>query len=193
MKRLEGIRAGLVALALTLLLFAALVYPLRRAWQGMQQELAELAAQGWQLRQAVAAEQAVSRAAGGGGGNGERYYANESSTALVAAAVQQRVKALVGRAGVQLVSTEAREPRRVEGHEQVPVSVRVRGDYAAMVRLVYEIERARPLLFIDRLLMQGGRNYRFGPVSGQAGEARPAVDLSLDISAWRALGQKGGG
>ena len=83
------------------------------------------------------------------------YYLQQSSSVLAAADLQQQVKSAVENNGGNLVSTQIL-PVSDEGmFSKVAIRVQMTGDTEALQKTLYDLESARPLLFIDDLQVRG--------------------------------------
>ncbi len=107
------------------------------------------------------------------------FYVNAGTPALAAAALQKQVKTAVDGAGGKLTSTQ-NLPLKEEGNAQrVAILVRMSGDVDALFKVVYDLEAASPLLFIDNLTVRN----RPAPRRRRSRRPQPATNkYSLDIS-----------
>jgi general secretion pathway protein M len=108
-------------------------------------------------------------------GSLEVYLKNATST-LASAELQERIKQVVEGRGGTLVSTQTLPDRTDAGLLQVAIRVRMRGDTAALQKVVYALESERPLLFLDNLFIRS-RMVRRGLVIGTA----PDLDINFDV------------
>jgi general secretion pathway protein M len=74
-----------------------------------------------------------------------------SNEALVAAQIQNRLKALVEAAHGELKSTQVLPVQEEGKHRRITLRAQMTLDTAAMQRVVYGLETASPLLFLDNL------------------------------------------
>ena len=92
------------------------------------------------------------------------YYLSQTSPTLAASQLQQRVKQVVESNGGSLVSTQILPEANEGGFSQVAIRVQMSGDTNALQQVLYALESARPLLFIDnvrvrsRVIRQRQRN-----------------------------------
>jgi len=99
-----------------------------------------------------------------------------TNDSLVAAQIQNRIKALVEAAHGELKSTQVLQVQEEGKYRRVTVRAQMALDLGAAQQVIYGIETASPLLFLDSLDMRsriGGR-YRDGAEDG-------ALDLRLDV------------
>jgi general secretion pathway protein M len=113
------------------------------------------------------------------------FYVNADTPALAAAALQKQVKSAVDGAGGKLTSTQ-NLPIKEEGNAQrVAILVRMSGDVDALFKVLYDLEAASPLLFIDNLTVRNRptprrrRSRRPQPVSNQY-----SLDISFELTGY---------
>lgn len=81
----------------------------------------------------------------------DAFYLQQTASMLAATDLQQRVKSAVERSGGKLVSTQVLPVVDEEGFSKVSIRVQLTGDTPSLQKTLYELETARPLLFIDGL------------------------------------------
>jgi general secretion pathway protein M len=113
------------------------------------------------------------------------FYVDAHTPALAAAALQKQVKSAVDGAGGKLTSTQ-NLPLKEEGNAQrVAILVRMSGDVDALFKVLYDLEAASPLLFIDNLTVRNRptprrrRSRRPQPVSNQY-----SLDISFELTGY---------
>jgi general secretion pathway protein M len=83
--------------------------------------------------------------------SGDVYYLEQSTPTLAATNLQQQIKSTVESHGGNLVSTQIL-PVATEGiFSKVAIRVQMTGDTEALQKVVYDLESAKPWLFIDNL------------------------------------------
>lgn len=82
-----------------------------------------------------------------------RYALPQESPGLAAARLQKRVKTMVAAAGGQLLSTQNLPPEQAGSFQRVTVNVKMRGSTEVLADVLYRLESAAPLLFVDNLLV----------------------------------------
>lgn len=82
-----------------------------------------------------------------------RYALPPEGPGLAAARLQKRVKAVVAAAGGQLLSTQNLPPEAAGRFKRVTVNVKMRGSTEVLADVLYRLESATPLLFVDNLLV----------------------------------------
>jgi hypothetical protein len=97
------------------------------------------------------------------------------------ARLQETLKAAASAAQVQVQGFQVLRAESLPGAVKIGVRLRGSGDVAALGRLLYAVEAARPLLMPDNLQVQG----RAAAVSGS--EAGPVpLEFQFDVSAFKA-------
>ena len=85
----------------------------------------------------------------------DAYYLQQSSSVLAAADLQQRVKSAVENNGGNLISTQILPVDNEGMFSKVAIRVQMTGDTEVLQKTLYDLESARPLLFIDDLQVRG--------------------------------------
>ena len=101
-----------------------------------------------------------------------------ASDALAGAALQSRIEGMSSSAGGHLSSTEALPAEQVGTYRRVALRVAVDAPWPVLVRLLQDIERATPRMFIDDLQI------RAQPAAEKLRE--PPLDISFTVLAFRA-------
>ena len=99
------------------------------------------------------------------------------------ARLQETLKAAAGAAQVQVLGFQVLRTEALPGAVKIGVRLRGSGDVAALGRLLYAVEAARPLLVPDNLQVQGRA---VAPVAGSAPEPGPVpLEFQLDVSGFK--------
>ena len=101
-----------------------------------------------------------------------------ASDALAGAALQSLIEGMSNSAGGHLSSTEALPAEQVGAYRRVALRVAVDATWPVLVRLLQDIERATPRMFIDDLQI------RAQPAAEKLRE--PPLDISFTVLAFRA-------
>lgn len=104
----------------------------------------------------------------------DAYYLPEESPTLAATSLQQRVRQAVESNGGNLVSTQILPVVAEDGFARVAIRVQMTGDTEAVQKMLYTLESARPLVFIDALQV------RAQPVRRRR-TARGAEELEMQL------------
>lgn len=189
-ERLPGGRAGqALALAVTLLpvllIWLAVIAPLRGCYDERAARLAENQARLSRMEAAVQAlphlHAAARRAANST--DAPKLLVEGDSDAVAAAALQERLQAMATAAGVTIASADTIPPAAEGAYRRIAVRLTVTGDWASMVGLLAAIETATPRLLVDDMQIQAA------PGLGPAGPAPPGhttIDAALTIFGLRA-------
>lgn len=113
---------------------------------------------------------------------GSLYFEGETAN-LAAAALQNRLKQIVEGAGGALVSSQLLPTHDQSGNSTVNVSLRLSCSTEELQEILYKIESARPLLFIDTLSVRSQQRRR--SVTGRRGQPpEVARDLSVRVDVY---------
>lgn len=99
------------------------------------------------------------------------------SDAIAGAALQERIQAIAGRAGLTLASTETLPAVAAGSYRRIGLRVAFSAPWPALVRLLQSVEEASPRMLTDELQLRGPR------VLGGPGE--PVLEASLTVLAFR--------
>ena len=114
------------------------------------------------------------------------YYFSAETSALAGAKVQGKIKDIISTSGGSLTSTQVLSGSKEDPTQKVQVRVQMRGDTATLIDVLYKIEEARPLLFIEQLSVraQARRATRRTSRSRRSTSRRvsvPPLTVRLDI------------
>lgn len=109
------------------------------------------------------------------------FYMNADTPALAAAELQKKVKQIIESRGGHLVSTQNVDAFGAEGPQQIAIRVRMTGDTEGVTKVLYELESAKPLLFLDNLTV---RTQRRVTGRGQDRSFDMVLDVTLDLIAF---------
>lgn len=106
------------------------------------------------------------------------FFLDAATPALAAAALQNRVKEVVNAQGGSLVSTQNVEEAAKEKPSRIAVRVRMNGDDAALLKVLYELEGGRPQLFVDNVSVRAHTKARG---RGDARNVETQLDIQFDL------------
>lgn len=111
------------------------------------------------------------------------FYLPGQTANLAAAELQNLLKQMVEGAGGTLVSAQLLPAQNQEGSQVVSVSLRLNSTTEALFDILYKIENARPLLFVDTLSVreQKRRNPRPARQGQSAQETIADLSVRLDV------------
>ncbi len=118
------------------------------------------------LRQAVSELETLLSAQG--------WYFEPENPSLLAARLQESLNSILRTHGGQLSSSQVLEPRTQDGHRVIALRLRILANSQALANILYEVETAIPLMFIDDLTI------RALPAPAHGGDW---LDIQLQISA----------
>jgi general secretion pathway protein M len=183
--KIEFSRSRLLAvglLILTLLLvYGAIVAPLRALYSSYRETGEDLLFR-LQRLQTVAAERDywVTRLAEiRREGERTKNVFTQGTPALASADLQTRIKGIVTDAGGELISTQVIPERTEDQFTRIAVKVRLNGSTGVLRQVLYDIESAQPVLFVENLNV---RPIRMPPRPGQKkteGPDRLSVDFDV--------------
>jgi general secretion pathway protein M len=111
-------------------------------------------------------------------------YLTAPSLTLAAAELQNRLDDAVRRHGAQLIGTRVLDPIEEGGFQRVGMRVTLTASLAALQAILYELEAAVPILFVDDLTIQrqDAGTDRQETVSAPASD--PRLGVSFNLSAY---------
>ncbi len=101
-----------------------------------------------------------------------------ASDSLAAATLQGLVEGMANTAGAHLTSTEALPAEQVGAYRRISLRLTVDASWPVLIRLLQQVERATPRMFIDELQIHAQ------PAAEKLHE--PPLDISLLVLAFRA-------
>ena len=112
------------------------------------------------------------------------FYFSAETRALAGANVQAKIKEIISSSGGSLTSTQLLSRDTGERSQKVGVRVQMRTDTAQLVEVLYQIETAQPLLFIEQVSVRAQARRRVSRRSRRAKKAAvssPLLTVRLDI------------
>ena len=79
------------------------------------------------------------------------YYFDAPTEALAGAQLQSTVQGMVQTAGAKLVNSQFLPAEAKDQPPRIALRVQIQGDTNALLDILYDIEHARPFLFVDQL------------------------------------------
>ena len=79
------------------------------------------------------------------------YYFDAPTEALAGAQLQSTVQGMVQNAGAKLINSQFLPAEAKEQPPRVGLRAQIQGDTNALLDILYDIEQARPFLFVDQL------------------------------------------
>ncbi len=87
----------------------------------------------------------------------EDFYFDAKTPALAGAELQREVQRMVESAGGRVVSTQILPSTRDEQPPTVRVRAQIQGSTENLLDVLYQVEKARPFLFVDQLTVRAPR------------------------------------
>lgn len=79
------------------------------------------------------------------------FYFDAATPALAGAQIQREAQDLIGRVGARVISAQVLPVDPAEQPPRVPLRIQLQGTTEQLLEVLYEVEAARPFLFIDQL------------------------------------------
>lgn len=99
----------------------------------------------------------------------KRFYFKAPTQALAGAQLQTQVQDIVNAASGRLLSTQILPENKNDDPPRVMVRTQVQGSTETLLEVLYQIEQARPFLFVDRLSVRSSAR----PTSPNDSRGRP--------------------
>lgn len=125
------------------------------------------------IRQATAMRSAINTSA---------IFSNQISIPLASADMQQRIKNTVASSGGELTSTQNLPEKQFDGLTKISMNVRFSGRIAALKKILYELESAKPYMIIEKIKILGATGQR-NPINGKI-EPVDKAHVSADIASY---------
>jgi len=185
---------------LPMLLVAALALPWVERVAGLDSEIADARDQLTRYRRLIASLPLLQAEIQKVNSNQafKAFYFEAPTPALAGAELQHKVQDIVNRADGRLISTQILPEQENERPPRVRVRIQIQGSTETLLKCLYEIERARPFLFVDKVSVRSsarprlpqrvvrGRRIRRRRPANRSGE----LTMRLDVFGF-VLGPKG--
>lgn len=113
------------------------------------------------------------------------FYFNAPTAALAGAQLQGTIQEIVQTAGARLINSQFLPAEPNEKPPKINIRAQIQGDTNALLDIMYNIEQARPFLFIDQLSIRSTtrreRRDRRQPGSAPATQTQQELTIRLDI------------
>lgn len=114
----------------------------------------------------------------------DAFYLQQTASMLAATDLQQRVKSAVESSGGKLVSTQVLPVVDEEGFSKVSIRVQLTGDTPSLQKALYELETARPLLFIDGLQIRRQPIRQRNPNDRKRSKIKIQLTIQFELSGY---------
>jgi general secretion pathway protein M len=109
-------------------------------------------------------------------------YPASTSTASAAASLQNDVRELATVAGLTLNNSQVLPPRELETLQKLAVKLRLKGDLAAVDRLLEELAGFEPLILVESIVIAPAR------INRRRGEREGELSIDLQLMSLREAG-----
>jgi general secretion pathway protein M len=113
------------------------------------------------------------------------FYFNAPTAALAGAQLQGTIQEMVQAAGARLVNSQFLPAEPNEQPPRVRIRAQVQGDTEALLEVLYNIEQARPFLFVDQLSVRStsrrGRRDRRQRGDSPPPQVQQELTIRLDV------------
>ncbi len=116
------------------------------------------------------------------------YYLGQASPTLAATHLQQQAKKAVKSIGGSLVSTQILPVADESGFSKVAIRVQMTGDTVVIQKVLYALESARPLLFVDNFRVRS-RIIRRRARDRKSTTEQVQLTLQLELSGYMRQGE----
>lgn len=111
------------------------------------------------------------------------FYFNAPTPALAGAELQRKVQDIVTAEGGRLISTQLLPDEKEQNPPRVRIRTQIQGSTDTLLGILYEIEQARPFLFVDQVSVRSSaRSDLPERVVGRARTTRPGVDPGGELT-----------
>jgi len=117
-------------------------------------------------------------------GSGTDLFLSGNKKSIASANLREFVNKTVENNGGQLLSSQEYNAQPVEATTPVGLRLQVMGEIEHLVNLIYDLESARPIIFIDNISIvssAGVRNLSLRRIRRNAQLARSSLTINMDI------------
>lgn len=107
------------------------------------------------------------------------FYFDAPTPALAGAELQRRVQSIVTAASGRLISTQLLPEERGQTPPRVRVRTQIQGSTDTLMNILFEIEQARPFLFVDQVSVRSSAR---SDLPERLARVRPGVDLGGELT-----------
>jgi general secretion pathway protein M len=110
------------------------------------------------------------------------FYFDAPTPALAGAELQRKVQDLVTAAAGRLISTQLLPDEKEQHPPRVRVRTQIQGSTDTLMNILYEIEQARPFLFVDQVSVRSSARADLPERLSRARAARPNLDPAGELT-----------
>lgn len=122
--------------------------------------------------------------------NHEELLLPDASQAIASAKLRDLINGFIEDTGARLISSQSYHDNDLPGAEMVGLRIQVNGEVENLLDILYKIETARPVLFVDKLNISAlqsryaiqNRRPRSANFANIPGSTRSSLDIRMDIA-----------
>lgn len=107
-----------------------------------------------------------------------QLFQSNIAPGIVAATLQNRIRQIVEKIDGNLISTQVMPEKNESSFTRVAINVRLTGNDKVLQQLLFELESATPLLFVDKVGLSSNRR------ASRAGTKSNPLNVSLEVSTY---------
>lgn len=123
-------------------------------------------------------------------GKDEELLLPDASQAIASAKLRDLINGFIEDTGARLISSQSYHDNDLPGAEMVGLRIQVNGEVENLLDILYKIETARPVLFVDKLNISAlqsryaiqNRRPRSASFANISGSTRSSLDIRMDIA-----------
>ncbi len=123
-------------------------------------------------------------------GKDEELLLPDASQAIASAKLRDLINGFIEDTGARLISSQSYHDNDLPGAEMVGLRIQVNGEVENLLYILYKIETARPVLFVDKLNISAlqsryaihNRRPRSASFTNISGSTRSSLDMRMDIA-----------
>lgn len=110
------------------------------------------------------------------------FYFDAPTPALAGAELQRKVQDIVTAAAGRLISTQLLPEEKEQHPPRVRIRTQIQGSTDTLMDILYEIEKARPFLFVDQVSVRSSARSELPERVGRARTIRAGVDPGGELT-----------
>ncbi|MGE5154144.1 MAG: type II secretion system protein GspM [Bdellovibrio bacteriovorus] len=110
------------------------------------------------------------------------FYFDAPTPALAGAELQRKVQDIVTAASGRLISTQLLPDEKEQHPPRVRIRTQIQGSTETLINILYEIEQARPFLFVDQVSVRSSARADLPERLTRARAARSGVDPQAELT-----------
>jgi general secretion pathway protein M len=110
------------------------------------------------------------------------FYFDAPTPALAGADLQRKVQDIVTAASGRLISTQLLPEEKEQHPPRVRIRTQIQGSTETLLNILYDIDQARPFLFVDQVSIRSSARPEVPDRSGRARPTRIGVDPAGELT-----------